>query len=188
MKYHAIQITLILLVLTFCFFGCDKSDDDNDDKSDNKQDDDDDDNDNDDNDTTDDDDDDQPPVETFHSNLDFEIIGKAQIDITRIENNLTSTFKAESGYDIISEGTQLSGEGVVRKFDGGFTMYALKFDGNEKPDSPCGNAKISYSVTLTVKESNEYVSGGLTAYCGEKVFTGLPARVYRLSGHLKKVE
>lgn len=190
MKYQLILIALLLAALSIGFIGCDKSDDD--DKPEDTNDDDDattDDDDNtDDDDTTDDDDDDQPAVETYYMNLDFELLGKAHLDMIQWSDKLTSTFYAGTEFDIISEGTKLQGDGVVRRFDGGFRMYAMKFVGPSKADSPCGSQKISYSVTLSAKEKNGYLSGGFTAYCGDNVFTGKPARVYRLSGLQVKVE
>jgi hypothetical protein len=142
-----------------------------------------------DDDTTDDDDDSTPPeFQKYLFDLDFELRGKAQMNLTQQGYDLTAEFIAETGNDVIQAGTRHSATGKYRLFDGQMRLYGVKFVGSPVTDGPCGSNRISYSVTLMAKQDNDYVGGGFVAYCGEDVFDGRPAQVYRLSGLQTKVE
>ena len=181
MKTLPILFLIALLALALVLVGCNKNDDDDDD-DDNGDDDDDDD------DTSDDDDDDTVGTEHFTLDLDLELRGQAHIDMAVTGNNVQATFKAKTGFDIIAQDTELTGAGSLYWFDGQLRMVALKFVGPAVPGSPCANDQISYSVTLSSKMENTYVSGGFVAYCGDGVYTGQPAQVYRLSGFQKSAK
>lgn len=186
-------LTLILLMIALAFAACDKADNADHGGSAPVEDDDDavedDDDATDDDDAADDDDDTGPPeFQQYLFDLDFELRGKAKINMIQQGYDLSAEFIAETGNDVIPAGTRHSATGKYREFDGQMRLYGIKFEGSPVEDGPCGGARISYSVTLMAKQNNGYVGGGFVAYCGEDVFDGRPARVYRLSGLQTKVE
>jgi hypothetical protein len=180
MKRTTICLFLVLALLALCAGGCEKSESQNATATVT------------DDDTTGDDDtpppsddDDTPPppdpIElTF--DLDMELRGKAQLQISQTGRSLTASFLAMTGNDIIRNGTKITGNGKYRELEGGLRFYAILFDGPAVTYGPCQNKRIGYSITLMAKADNPYVSGGLTAYCDTEKLQGTPARVYRLSG------
>lgn len=169
---------IFALVALLLLIGCGNSGDDDDDDATP-----DDDDDNDDDDTSPpDDDDDTAFSEHYVVDLDFELRGQARLDMTVTENTIVATFEALTGNDVIAQGTSMDGAGWLDRYEGELRMYALRFGGPALGDGPCGSAPVSYSVTLSAKRDNNYLSGGFVAYCGKDIFTGRPAKVYRLSG------
>lgn len=181
MKNISIIIILLFLIFAFALSGCEKTDNASNSAVPAGDDDDGD----DDDDTTPSDDDTTPPQPDpvkYSMDLNFELRGKAHVDMTVTGDKVEAIFTALDGYDIIGKNTQLSGKGGFHHFDGGLRMYAFKISGPPVTSGPCASEKINYSVTLMAKGDNGYLSGGFVAYCGENVFEGTPARVYRVTG------
>jgi hypothetical protein len=129
-------------------------------------------------------DDDAGPVytENYRFDLSFEVQFKATLRLAQhADGTLDGAFTPEQGFDVVEAGVTLLGEALGR-------MIALKLHGPALPGSPCGDQPISYSLTLTAKENNGYMVGGVTAYCGENVFSGRPARLMRISGVQEREE
>lgn len=182
-------IALLILCLALILSGCEKNDDDDDDDAPPADDDavtDDDqvaDDDLADDDATDDD---AAPeqVQKFRLDLDFEVDFDAVLHLRQYpDDTLSGRLIPAAGFDVIAADIALEGEGRLLRFPEAFgRMVTLKLSGPAVPGSPCGEQPISYSLTLTAKEDNGYMVGGLTAYCGENTYFGRPARVMRLSG------
>jgi hypothetical protein len=182
-------LLLILTALLFASIGCDCGDDDDDDNDDNDDDDDNDTTPDDDDDDNDDNDDDTgPPDEVLTAALEFEIRKTASVTIQRRGDNLTASYTANEGADLIADATTMEGTGSRFDFDGKYRMYSLKFTGPAVTGSLCAGDPISYSLTLTQQPGYNFVVGGFTAYCGDGVFTGKPAKIYRVSGPINVME
>jgi len=193
MRWQMILLVLLLAV-SLLVTACDNDDDDdNDDNdaapSDNDVDDDDDtvDDDDDDDDVIDDDDDDDtapPQVGKFRFDFSFEVDFEATLQMRQyLDDSVQGRFTATDGFDVIAAGTVLEGEGRLIHFPEAFgRMVVIKFQGPAVPGGKCGEQSMSYSLTLTAKEDNGYMVGGLTAYCGADTYFGKPARVLRISG------
>ena len=65
-------------------------------------------------------------------------------------------------------------------------LYTAKFSVPARNDGPCGASPMSLGLSLLRRGHNNHVGGSLTAYCGADRFSGVPARVLRLSGDLPK--
>ena len=50
---------------------------------------------------------------------------------------------------------------------------------------PCREEPVSLALSLSEKDESGYLAGSLTAYCGEGVYAGAPARVMRISGRVE---
>jgi hypothetical protein len=140
----------------------------------------------------DDDNDDSAPgyVHKFKFDLSFEVDFKAELKLKQDDaGHLEGAFTPQQSFDVVAAGTTLMGEGKLLAFPEAYgRMVTLKLSGPSVPTGPCGDAPISYSLTLTAKENNGYMVGGLVAYCGENTFTGRAARVMRLSGIQELIE
>jgi len=183
-------LMILVLALTLLAAGCDKNDDDDDN---NNPSDDDDSTPVDDDQTTDDDaagdddavDDDTPPlVSKFRFDLDFEVDFSAMLQIREYEDgSQAGRFTATDGFDATAAGTVLEGNGQKLQFPEAFgRILTLKFQGPAVAAGLCGDQPMSYSLTLTAKENNGYMVGGLAAYCGAETYTGRVARIQRLPG------
>jgi len=64
------------------------------------------------------------------------------------------------------------------------TMYAATFSAPARASSPCADQPLSLALSLVRRGNNARVGGGLTVYCGEGKTSGVPARVFRLTGDL----
>ena len=139
-----------------------------------------------DDDTADDDVSPPPQVIKYKGDFDFEVQFKASFTMEKaLDHTLTGTLTPSAGFDVISAEVPLEGTGKLYEFPEALgRLIALKMQGPAVPGGKCGDQPVSYSLTLTYKEDNGYVVGGLTAYCGENTYIGRAARLMRLSGLL----
>jgi hypothetical protein len=64
------------------------------------------------------------------------------------------------------------------------SMYAATFSAPARASNPCADQPLSLALSLVRRGSNARVGGGVTIYCGEGETSGIPARVFRLTGDL----
>ena len=172
----------LVLAMLFAVAACDKNDDDDNDAASA-----DDDAALDDDDTAADDDDDDSspgPVELYQFTLSFEVEFQAVLKMKQYaDGTLDGVLIPGQGFDVVTAGTTLQGSGKLWQFpEANGRMIMLKLQGPSVPGGKCGDEPISYSLTLTAKENNGYLVGGLAAYCGADNYTGRVARLLRLSG------
>lgn len=171
----------IMLVLALALVACDKDEDDETPSSDSG------DSSDDDTPSDDDDDDDDTPaplVGMFEFDMTLEVDFQATLRLKQFaDDTLVAALIPDESFDVLAAGSTLSGAGKILRFpEAHGHMLMLKLQGPAITGGKCGDAPLSYSVTLTCRDGNYYYVGGFTAYCGEAAYTGRAARVMRLSG------
>lgn len=90
----------------------------------------------------------------------------------------------EGDFQLFDAGTHLHGTVTAEAFpEAALTMYVATFAAPAHA-GPCGSQPITLQLSLTRRGTNARVGGGLTAYCGAGKTSGIPARVFRLTGDL----
>ncbi len=180
------RLALMLLALVF-IGGCGCGDDDDDDDSttpaddDTTTDDDTADDDATDDDTTDDDDTNPPSVTTVMT-LDLEYRNTAHFVMTRTGDELTATLTAGAGFgdEWLTAGEMHIGAGRVMTFpEAKFEIHTVRFEGGPVAGSPCGDAPVTYELTLTGQTAARERIGAVACYCGADT-TGRPAALLRI--------
>ncbi|MCC6552316.1 MAG: hypothetical protein IT372_04745 [Polyangiaceae bacterium] len=91
------------------------------------------------------------------------------------------------GFGVAPAGEALSGPGRVEAFpEAAATLYTARLAAPADPSGPCGDRTVSLALSLHRAGDAAHVGGALTAYCGEGVWSGVPARVLRLSGDIAR--
>lgn len=92
---------------------------------------------------------------------------------------------AAGDWPLFDASQTLSARGRVEAFEeAAMTMITARFSLPARSGSPCGDQPISASLALTRRGKNARVGGGLTFYCGQGVWAGVPKKILRLSGDL----
>ncbi|MCC6160426.1 MAG: hypothetical protein IT350_20405 [Deltaproteobacteria bacterium] len=182
------RLAMMLLALVLVG-GCGCGDDDDDDDTaaptdDDTDDDADDDTDDDtaDDDTADDDDDTNPPSVTTVMTLDLEYRNSAHFVMTRTGDNLTATLTAGAGFgdEWLPAGEMQMGAGRVMAFpESKFEIHTVHFEGDPVAGSPCGDAPVTYELTLTGQTAARERIGAVVCYCGRDT-TARPATLLRI--------
>jgi hypothetical protein len=128
----------------------------------------------------------EAPVLGYRLDFKFEYIDKGTLIFWRQpDGRLNGSIAVAKGGDLLPGGTTFDGAGRVEDFsESGYRMVAMKFAG-PATSGRCGSLPISYSLTLTYREPNGFLTGGLAAYCGENTFFGTPIQIFRLEGVLE---
>jgi hypothetical protein len=89
------------------------------------------------------------------------------------------------GYGVAPVGAALVGNGHAEAFpEAGMGLLTARFDAPADLTGPCGAQPVSLALSLHRRGKDAHVGGSLTAYCGQGVWHGVPARLLRLSGDL----
>lgn len=67
-------------------------------------------------------------------------------------------------------------------------LYTFSMAVGKAREGICPDQPITLSLSLSTKEGNETLSGGLTVYCGTETLGNRSTRVMRLSGRLEPLE
>jgi hypothetical protein len=87
--------------------------------------------------------------------------------------------------DVLDPAASLRANLRIEEFpEAATTLYVARLVSGARPSGPCGAEKVSLALSLARREGNRRVGGALTAYCGADQWSGVPARVLRLSGNL----
>ena len=120
---------------------------------------------------------------TMCFDLDIEDHGTLLLEIT--DDELEATLTVEEGNDLVAGGVPMEGTGKHYTFpEVRNLLYTAHFQGAPVPGGPCGDDPVSLAMSLSAKDFNPHLVGGLTAYCGEETYRGKPARIMRIAGDL----
>jgi len=129
--------------------------------------------------------------ERFAGTLDVEVTRQADVSIEMLPGGVARvklTLK-EAGHGVADADAVLAADGRVESFaEAGLTLVTAQFAGAAKGDGPCGASPISLALSLARRDGSTRFAGALTAYCGEGVTHGTPARVLRLAGALPRAK
>jgi hypothetical protein len=109
------------------------------------------------------------------------------VDVTIVlgaEDRMTLTMVPSAGYGLLST-TELQSEGRVERFpEASSVLYTAKLSSPPQPGGPCDTDPISLAVSLHRQGDSPMVMGGLSIYCGQDRWHGVPVRVLRVAGVL----
>jgi hypothetical protein len=92
---------------------------------------------------------------------------------------------AAGDWPLFDASQPLSARGRIEAFEeAAMTMITARYALPARKGSPCGDQPISASLALTRRGKNARVGGGLTFYCGQGVYAGVPKAILRFSGDL----
>ena len=95
------------------------------------------------------------------------------------------TVTSAAGFGLMPEGQALTADGFVERIpETGDTLYTARLAGPANAEGPCGSEPVSLALSLHRPGNNATVLGGISAYCGDNTWYGVPARVLRLAGPL----
>lgn len=117
------------------------------------------------------------PDESLRTTLDVDIRESASVRIERHGDELDVSIELSQGFGVAPPGERLRGKGRLERFpEAEVSLYTARFSVRAQPDGPCGAEPISLALSLHRRDTGPRLSGSLTAYCGESVWHGLPAR------------
>ena len=123
------------------------------------------------------------PTYTLDFNLDLDVPGRLALDVTG--DDVDARIELEEGTDLVPGGTAIEGAGRLHRFpEATYRLYTARMQGPAVEAGPCGEAPVSLALSLSEKDESGYLAGSLTAYCGEGVYEGAPARVMRIAGRV----
>jgi len=117
--------------------------------------------------------------------LDLDIRWSADLVIRVVGKNLTVQLTPSDAREVVVAGVALEGAGTVHEFtEADAVLYTARFASPAVPGGRCGPEPTSLSLTLFRRGGNQHAAGGIAVYCGADTFSGIPARMLRLSGVL----
>ncbi|MFO0591912.1 MAG: hypothetical protein U0441_30475 [Polyangiaceae bacterium] len=132
------------------------------------------------------------PVETspsYAGKLDLEIRGAADVTIagaTPPETKMTIVVTGASAPHLLDDGTKLEAPARIEPFpEAGLELHVAKLTLPPDPEGPCDMKPRAVAISLSRRTSGERTAGAITVYCGD-AFSGVPARVFRLTGALQR--
>ncbi len=124
---------------------------------------------------------------SYTGKLDLEIRGAADITLTattKTETKITILATGAAAPHLLDDGTKLEGSGRIEPFpEAGLELYVAKLTLPADAEGPCGTDPRAVALSLSRRGTSPRFAGALTIYCGTS-HSGIPARVFRLSGTL----
>ncbi len=131
------------------------------------------------------------PVATekrYAGTLSAELRGTAEVSLSVASDGAlkaTLSFDEAGAGDVLDIATPLAMEGRLEAFaENQSELYAAKASLPAFAKGPCGAEPMSLALALHRREQNARVGGSLAIYCGQGRFSGVPAKILRLSGEL----
>jgi hypothetical protein len=117
--------------------------------------------------------------------LDLDIRWSADVVIRVVGRDLTAKLTLNDARKVAVAGVALEGMGNVHDFhEADAVLYTARFTSPPVADGRCGSQPVSLSLTLLRRGGNDRVAGGIAVYCGADAYSGIAARMLRLSGLL----
>ena len=131
------------------------------------------------------DDETHPAEPVLRGTLEMEIRDEATIRVEGKGDAARVTVVLSNGYGLAPANTALSGPARIESFpEAEASLITARLAATGDASGPCGAAPVSLALSLHRDADNDYVAGGMAAYCGSEVWSGKPARIVRLSGEL----
>lgn len=106
------------------------------------------------------------------------LLGEGGVDVDLV-------FARTGDYAFFDASQAFHARGRVEPFaEADASMLTARFSLPARASSPCGAQPLSLSLALMRRGTNARVGGGLTVYCGAEVWSGVPKRLFRISGEL----
>jgi hypothetical protein len=124
------------------------------------------------------------PVVVLDATLDLELKETIHVTVSMVGDAVEVAIDPSRGYGIVSG--ELQGPGRIDAYpEVDATMYVATFDGAAVADGPCADEPVSLALALHHDHDADVIAGGLTGYCSNGTFFGVPAiEPLRISGRI----
>ena len=117
--------------------------------------------------------------------LDLDIRWSVDVVIRVVGKGLTAKVTLSDARKVAVADVALEGMGQVHDFpEADAVLYTARLASPPVADGRCGAEPISLALTLFRRGGNDRVAGAIAVYCGANTYSGIPARMLRLSGSL----
>ena len=128
---------------------------------------------------------DETKTEKIELGLDVDIRNHADAVLTVDGDQLAAKLTLDRGFGVVADDQlELRGTGKLERFpEADVVLYTARFSRPAVSGGPCKDQPVSLALALHRRGAAARFAGSLTAYCGENVWAGLPARnPLRLAG------
>jgi hypothetical protein len=117
-------------------------------------------------------------AEKIELSLDVDIRDHADAVLTVTGDAIDTKLTLGRGFGVVPDDQlELHGKGTLERFpEADLALYTARFSVPAVSDGPCKDQPVSLALALHRRGAAARFAGSLTAYCGENVWAGTPAR------------